>query len=272
MAAAHWRTATAAPVIGVTRSRNPEREEAFLAEGITPKLREELEPEMGTAPGSGQYAHVLFCASPGGNDDYVHEVECATRLWDAEAPGGRFVFTSSAGVYAEQDGNVVTESSPTASTPRAAKLLAAEERVIAAGGTVIRLAGLYLLFRGAHNAWLSMEEVKSGGADGLINQVRPGRLWTPYKPSATLGSHGHPDLSARPADEVHYDDAAAAAVAALLRAPRGETLHVADDEPLSRHAICVQACRAPQFADRTIPSFTGAGGRGKVIDSSHTRA
>jgi len=72
--------------------------------------------------------------------------------------------------------------------------------------------------------------------------------------------------------QVHYDDAAAAAVAALLRAPRGETLHVADDEPLSRHAICVQACRAPQFADRTIPSFTGAGGRGKVIDSSHTRA
>ena len=171
LAAAHWRTATAAPVIGVTRSRNAEREQAFLAEGITPKLREELECEMGDAPGSGPYAHVLFCASPGGNEDYVGEVDRAMRLWNAEAPGGRFVFTSSAGVYEEQDGGVVTEASPTASTPRAAKLLAAEERVLAAGGTVVRLAGLYLLNRGAHNAWLSMEEVKTGGADGLINQV-----------------------------------------------------------------------------------------------------
>jgi len=135
----------------------------------------------------------------------------------------------------------VTESSTTVTTPRTGKLLAAEASVVAAGGAVVRLAGLYLLQRGAHNAWLSMEEVKSGSADGLINQV-------------------------------HYDDAAACVVAALLRAPRGATFLAADYQPLSRRQICIEARRAPIFAERPIPMFTGEGGLGKVCDCSHTRS
>ena len=227
-------------MIGVTRSKDPTREAEFAAEGITPKLRAELDAEMGQAPGEGPYSHVLFCASPGGNEDYASEVECATRLWDSSAPDGRFVFTSSAGVYAEQDGGVVTEESPTVATARTGKLLTAETSVTAAGGTVVRLSGLYLIQRGAHNAWLSMKEVKQC-PEGLINQI-------------------------------HYDDAASCAVAALLRGPRGATLLAADDQPLSRHAICVEALRAPQFAGRAIPAFAGEGGLGKVCDCSHTRA
>ena len=70
---------------------------------------------------------------------------------------------------------------------------------------------------------------------------------------------------------MHYEDAATAVVAALLRGPRGTTLLVADDRPLSRHAICVEACRAKQFADRRIPIFSGEGGKGKVINCSYTR-
>ena len=135
-AASHWRAATAAPVIGVTRSENSARNSALRSEGITPKVRADLESSMGREAGDGQYEHVLFCASPRGNDDYVGEIERSLRLWKSDTSGSRFVFTSSAGVYKEQDGGIVTEASPTASTPRAANLLAGEERVLAAGGTV----------------------------------------------------------------------------------------------------------------------------------------
>ncbi|KAL1526642.1 hypothetical protein AB1Y20_015346 [Prymnesium parvum] len=238
-AAVQWRAATDGPVIGVTRRQDDERDKAFAAQGITPKLRSELDTLMGAEPGKGPFSHVLFCASPSGNDDYVSELECATRLWDASSQDARFVFTSSAGVYAEQDGGIVTESSPVAKSPRTEKLLAAEAKVTAVGGTVVRLVGLYLMNRGAHNAWLSMEEVQQS-ADGLINLI-------------------------------HYDDAAGCAVAALLRGPRGETLLASDDQPLSRRDICAEALRAPDFAGRKIPEFIGEGGRGKVCDSSYTR-
>jgi len=136
-----------------------------------------------------RWPYVLFSASPSGNDDYAGAVASALEYWDRDAPGGRFVFTSSAGVCAEQDGGVVTETSPVGSGPRSERLLAAEKVVLAAGGCVVRFAGLYLEGRGAHNYWLTQEEVAQR-PDGLINQI-------------------------------HYRDAANAAVAALLRGSAG---------------------------------------------------
>tara|TARA_B100000795_G_scaffold233482_1_gene192245 strand:- start:206 stop:406 length:201 start_codon:yes stop_codon:yes gene_type:complete len=59
-----------------------------------------------------RWPYVLFSASPSGNDDYAATVARALEYWDRDAPGGRFVFTSSAGVCAEQNGGVVTEMSP----------------------------------------------------------------------------------------------------------------------------------------------------------------
>ena len=110
----------------------------------------------------------------------------------------------------------------------------------AAGGTVVRLAGLYTLDRGAHNAWFNMGEVKQR-PDGLINQV-------------------------------HYDDAAACVVAALANGAAGATYLAADDAPLSREAICRAAARAPRFAGKPMPRFVGeGGGTGKVLDSARTR-
>lgn len=239
LAASEWRLehATAASpcqVIGVTRSANAERAADMRAQGIDARTREDVEAS------DERWPYVLFCASPGGNEDYPAEVARALRLWDPSL-GGRFVFTSSAGVYAEDAGGVVVETSPVADTPRAAKLLSAEREVLAAGGTVLRLAGLYLIDRGAHNFWLSKEEVAQR-ADGLINQV-------------------------------HYRDAAYAAVCALARGGGGEVLLAADDTPLTRQEICVEACRAPQFRGRAPPRFTGTdGGVGKVVDCSLTRS
>ena len=204
------------------------------AEGLTPRLRDDID-----ASGE-RWPYILFCAAPGGNDDYAGTVAGALSLWDSSAAKGRFVFTSSAGVYAEEDGGVVTEPSPVGDSPRSAKLLSAEKVVCEAGGTVVRLAGLYLEKRGAHNYWLSQEEVAQR-PDGLINQI-------------------------------HYRDAANAAVAALLRGTAGDVLLAADDAPLTREAICIEACKAPGFRSKVVPRFTGStGGVGKVLDCSRTR-
>jgi len=233
-----------AVVRGVVRRADAERNAVLEADGVVPCLRADLgSADAGLAEGS--FQHVVFCAAPGGNEDYSAEVAAALRMWCGSA--GRFVFTSSAGVFAEEDGGVVTEDSAVSDTPRAAKLLAAERLVTEAGGCVVRLAGLYLLERGAHNAYLKMEAVQ-GRADGLINQV-------------------------------HYADAAAAAVAALLRGGSGETYVAADDAPLTREQICNVARLAPPFRERAVPTFAafdgadkGGAGKGKIVDSSRTRA
>lgn len=239
LAAEEWRSIHGddCEIIGVTRSADAARDDAMRSEGITPMLRDDIDSS------GKQWPYVLFCAAPGGNDDYPGTVASALKLWDRAAhpwAGGRFVFTSSAGVYTEDSGGRVIESSPVGDSPRSAKLLAAERTVRDAGGTVVRLAGLYLIDRGAHNFWLSKEEVAQR-PDGLINQI-------------------------------HYRDAANAAVAAALRGSAGEVLLAADDRPMTREQICVEALKAPRFAGRTMPRFTGTdGGVGKVLDCSHTR-
>jgi len=82
------------------------------------------------------------------------------------------VFTSSAGVYAEDDGGVVDEASPVQrGNPRVDRILDAEAACLAAGGSVVRLAGLYTADRGPHPFWLRSQQPVQGRADGLINMI-----------------------------------------------------------------------------------------------------
>ena len=155
-----------------------------------------------------------------------------------------FVFTSSAGVFSEDGGGEVNEYSPVGSSPRAQRLLDCEEIVTSNGGSVLRLAGLYLLRRGAHNAYLNMEEVNAR-PDGLINQI-------------------------------HYDDAATATVAALMKGEAGGIYVAADDKPMSREDICATALDSPVFRGCKKPHFASSGdnsptGLGKRIDCQNTR-
>lgn len=64
--------------------------------GVTPTVRSDR-----GALGGRQFAHVVFCVPPSKNEDYVAEVEGALALWSGE---GGFVFTSSGGVFAEDNG------------------------------------------------------------------------------------------------------------------------------------------------------------------------
>lgn len=148
---------------------------------------------------------MVFCVPPSKNEDYVGELQGALDLWNGQ---GNFVFTSSGGVFAEDNGGTVDESSPVTSNPRMTKILDAEQAVVAAGGLVLRLAGLYTQSRGPHTFWLARGEV-GAAEDGIINLL-------------------------------HYEDAARATMAGLLHTQKDlaeqqqKILLVADDVPMTR--------------------------------------
>lgn len=77
-------------------------------------------------------------------------------MWDGR---GSFVFTSSAGLYQEGAAEdtalpvVVEDSAVVEDSPRQQRLLAAEAAVLAAGGCVVRLVGLYHSSRCADQAF-----------------------------------------------------------------------------------------------------------------------
>lgn len=89
---------------------------------------------------------IVHCASSGrgGEESYraVYLEGCRHLL--ARFSGVPLLFTSSTSVYAQTDGSVVMEESPARPDRETGKILReAEDLVLAAGGTVARLAGIY---------------------------------------------------------------------------------------------------------------------------------
>lgn len=250
-------------VTGVTRTED--RHERIASEVGRHHLAERLVlTTIDRVRASGAvFKDVVFCAPPSGfaDGDYAAGVrEAVEHVWAGPEGGGTFVFTSSGAVYASpptptSEGDdvvsapiVVTESSALAppSNARAARLIAAEEACLARGGTVLRLAGLYTLERGAHNYWLEKGDgTVRGRADGVLNQL-------------------------------HYDDAAGACVAAVTNdvdaegAPR--IFLVSDGHPATRESVCASALRSPRYADKAMPTFAGTprDDPGKVYDGTWT--
>lgn len=200
-----------------------------------------------------KYQHCVFCAPPSGFDDYTGAVRvAANELWAGRNGGGAFVFTSSGGIYGPGDSTLVTvtEDSPIpdpVGNPRSERLQSAESVVKEAGGTSLRLAGLYTLERGAHNFWLVGGKTEVGGrSDGLVNLL-------------------------------HYDDAAGSVVAALLVSDPSESIGgkvflVSDGHPLTRQQICESSLKSKRYEGMKIPTFTGTKDDpiGKVYDGSYT--
>ena len=139
----------------------------------------------------------------------------------------------------------MTEHSPIpdpGSNARSARLINAEAAVLKNRGCCLRLAGLYTLDRGAHSFWLNSGKDISGREDGIINLL-------------------------------HYDDAAGAALAALMVEPsvvQGNVFLISDGNPLTRRQICESALKASKYKEKTIPKFLGGPTDpiGKVYDGS----
>mmetsp|Transcript_9081 Transcript_9081/g.39960 ORF Transcript_9081/g.39960 Transcript_9081/m.39960 type:complete len:268 (-) Transcript_9081:196-999(-) len=204
-------------VVGETRTET--NHEMLRAGGIQPSTKAKRS-KVG-------YNYVAITAPPTGNDDYAKEVADACLAWTGK---GVLVFTSATSVYGDAKFETVNEDTPTVDlgTEKQQRLLKAEASVIEAGGTVLRLAGLYDRRVGPHNYWLRSPEIK-GNPDTLINMI-------------------------------HYNDAASLALA-ILEAGKDKTsgkffLGV-DNRPLTRREICEAALQDPIYADKTIPPFTG---------------
>ncbi len=89
---------------------------------------------------------IIHCAASGrgGAEAYqrVYVEGCRNLL--ATFPGVPLVFTSSTSVYAQTDGSVVTEASPTLPERDTGLMLLESERlVLGGGGMVLRRAGIY---------------------------------------------------------------------------------------------------------------------------------
>lgn len=91
-------------------------------------------------------AVVFAASSSGGGPAAYHAIYgkgLATAL-DQAGPYGRFLYTSSTSVYGQDDGGWVDETSPASALSETAEILQqAEQRVLRAYGTVLRLSGIY---------------------------------------------------------------------------------------------------------------------------------
>ncbi|MEP6955677.1 MAG: hypothetical protein ABI883_02540, partial [Chthoniobacterales bacterium] len=155
---------------------------------------------------------VVQCASSrgGGAEDYRRiYLESAAHL-AAVFPQARLLFTSSTSVYAQTEGEWVDELSPAAPLrPTGQILRETEELILARGGIVARLAGIYGPGRSA-----SLRKLLAG--------------------DAVLG----PD-SDRYLNQVHRDDIAAALLLLIessLESSSPRIFNVSDNHPLSQRA------------------------------------
>ena len=152
---------------------------------------------------------VVHCASSGrgGVEQYrAVYLEGARALAEGLAPRV-FVFTSSTSVYAQTDGSPVSEESAAEPDRETGRVLReTEEFVLARGGCVARLAGIYGPARSVLlKTFLSGEAVIEGGGGRFVNQV-------------------------------HRDDIASALALLIESSARG-IFNVCDDEPMTQRAV-----------------------------------
>ena len=163
-------------VLGLTHSAESAAALKGEAFSVAPCDISDAEAVRAIASGLAENADsVIHCASSGrgGADAYrAVYLEGARNLLDAFA-GARLIFTSSTSVYAQTDGAAVTEDS-SAEPPRETGqiLRGTEELVLARGGIVARLAGIYgpgrsVLLR----KFFSGEAVIEGDGGRFVNQV-----------------------------------------------------------------------------------------------------
>ncbi|PAU87006.1 NAD(P)-dependent oxidoreductase [Pseudomonas sp. WN033] len=195
------------------------RDTSGLAPGIEPLTADLCEPQQ-PAGWPVQIDYVIYCPAAGRRDPELYQrlyVDGLRHLLGWLAQNKRkpryLLQVSSTAVYAQADGQWVSENSPAlAASDTGRLLLAAEDLALRSGipASVVRLAGIY-----------------GPGRTRLIEQVRAGL-----------------QVSAEPAqytNRIHRDDAAALLEHLLLLADQDELLAPCylgvDDEPAAMHEV-----------------------------------
>jgi nucleoside-diphosphate-sugar epimerase len=118
---------------------------------------------------------IVHCAASGrgGAEAYQRVYVDGCRNLIEKFPDVPLLYTSSTSVYAQIDGSVVTEASPTVPDRETGSLLlAAEQVVLAAGGIVTRLSGIYGPGRSVIlKKFLSGEAVIEEDGRRFLNQI-----------------------------------------------------------------------------------------------------
>jgi nucleoside-diphosphate-sugar epimerase len=155
---------------------------------------------------AGNFDAVVHCASTrGGNVDLYRSVYLiGTRNLLDRFPEAKILFSSSTSVYAQSNGEWVTEESPAEPKHETGKILReAEQLVLARGGNVARLGGIY----GPGRSFLLKKFL---GGEAIVDPQRD-----------------------RFVNQIHRDDAAAALFFLIDRqSPGGGIYNVVDDQPI----------------------------------------
>jgi nucleoside-diphosphate-sugar epimerase len=157
---------------------------------------------------------IVHCAASGrgGAEAYQRVYVDGCRNLTEKFPGVPLLFTSSTSVYAQTDGSVVTEESPTIPDRETGTLLLAAERVaLDSGGTVARLAGIY-----------------GPGRSVILKKFLSGE--------AIIEEDGRRFLN-----QIHRDDAARAIHHLAITRATG-VFNVSDSTPLSQLACYEELC------------------------------
>lgn len=195
--------------------RHAETRAGMRACGIEPVSADITQPET-LRPIGLPFDWVVNCVSSshGGTDDYRRVYLEGNRhliTWLQSAPPRKFVYTSSTGVYGQDNGTVVKEEHPTEpATDTGRVLLEAEQLLLATARDkklptiILRVAGIYGPDRLHYlDQFLANQSRVEGKGERHLNMI-------------------------------HRDDVVGALIAALKNGRAGEIYNVVDDEPIAQ--------------------------------------
>ena len=163
-----------------------------------------------------QFDAVVYAASTGGGgpEAYALAYDVGVKralAWAAAVGAQAFVFTSSTGVYRQDDGRIVDEESVVGGAPTADAILGGERAVLHSGfakARVLRFGGLY-----------------GPGRHHMVDQLRRG--------DNVIGGRVDHYIN-----YLHRDDAASSILAALVGGPAAARVYnVCDGHPVTKEAL-----------------------------------
>ena len=199
-------------VLGVVRSEASR--DKLRAEGIGAEAFDLYAGDWALLPKS--FDAVVYAASTGGGgpEAYALAYDVGVKralAWAREVGAQAFVFTSSTGVYRQDDGRIVDEESVVGGAPPADAILGGERAVLSSGfakARVLRFGGLY-----------------GPGRHHLVDQLRRG--------DRVIGGRVDHYIN-----YLHRDDAASSVLAAVVAGPAGARVYnVCDGNPLTKEAL-----------------------------------
>jgi nucleoside-diphosphate-sugar epimerase len=199
-------------VLGVVRSEASR--DKLRAEGLAAEAFDLYAGDWSLLPGP--FDAVVYAASTGGGgpEAYALAYDVGVKralAWALDVGAKAFVFTSSTGVYRQDDGRLVDEESVVGGAPTADAILDGERAVLSSGfakARVLRFGGLY-----------------GPGRHHMVDQLRRG--------DSVIGGRVDHYIN-----YLHRDDAASSVLAALVGGPAGARVYnVGDGCPVTKEAL-----------------------------------